>query len=272
MGSENLQQEFGDGLKFDLSQCPLAPNHLQKCMYIGKMEKKYYKKNKKRSRKTPKNKFKPSIQRSKNQKPTSLILKKEAPLDEELHTKDYERVIQVYLETFSNGFRSASAFINQIAESKSRQEFIQRYEISAGSLYAAVTLGHNFESIVRGLRLHCRLEWRDQKAEHWISKTTGSYGKCRLVLEDRHYYIESAHWKVASYYFELEGLKDCFIGEIFKFSPKQVMGVGLKDRWEDEKTTRMFQPIEEENGDNSQSGRVSYLGFGNVERIHYFEF
>ena len=92
------------------------------------------------------------------------------------------------------------------------------------------------------------------------------------MLEDRHYYIESAHWKVASYYFELEGLKDCFIGEIFKFSPKQVMGVGLKDRWEDEKTTRMFQPIEEENGDNSQSGRVSYLGFGNVERIHYFEF
>lgn len=251
MGSESLIREFAEGLKFDLSQCPLVPNHLEKCMYIGKMEKKFYKKSRKKSRKSSKQRFNSTL--SKREKPKKNDNKKKEN-EEELHTKDYERVIQVYLETFSPGFKAAAAFINQIAESKSRQEFIQRYEISAGSLYAAVTLGHNFESIINGLRSHCKTQWSDHKAEVWIEKTTGSYGKCRLVLEDRHYYIESAHWKVVSYYYELEGLKECFIGEIFKFSPKQALLPGIKNPWEDEKTTRIFEPIKEED-QNSQSGK-----------------
>lgn len=148
-------------------------------------------------------------------------------------------MIQIYLETFSQGFKAASLFVSKIAESKSRQEFIQRFEINAGSLYAAVTLGLDHKNILEGLHRFCKTEWCDPTAEKWIKKTADSYGKCRLVLENNRYFIESPFQKVVEYYHNLDYLRDSFIGDVFQMGQSgsvlpQALPVQIEEESQDE--------------------------------------
>jgi hypothetical protein len=162
--------------------------------------------------------------------------------DKNSKKKEYEKVIQIYLETFSKGFKETSLFVSKIAESKSRQEFIQRFEINAGSLYAAVTLGLDHRNILDGLHKHCKLVWSDPKAEKWIKKTADSYGKCRLVLDNNRYYIESPFQQVVEYYFKLEYLKRLFIGTVFQVGGSDSVNTKIE-----------YKTIEEEEHDEFES-------------------
>ncbi len=65
---------------------------------------------------------------------------------------DYEWVVELFLETFSPKFKECYEFIVLIAEPKSRQEFIQSFEINSASLFASVTLGYNSKKILKTLQ------------------------------------------------------------------------------------------------------------------------
>ena len=164
-------------------------------------------------------------------------------------------MIQIYLETFSQGFKETSMFISKIAESKSRQEFLQRFEINAGSLYAAVTLGLDHTEICEGLRKYSKFEWVDPHAERWIQKTADSYGKCRLVLENNRYYIESPFRAVVQYYFDLEYLKASFIGEVFQVEKGgQIEEEVILNRIEEENENEEDEWQFEDHQDNGNMG------------------
>lgn len=79
-----------------------------------------------------------------------------------------------------------------------------------------MTLGLTHKNIMEGLLKYCKVKWEDPNAEDWIKKTADSYGKCRLVLENNRYYIESPFKRVVQYYFDLKSLKPSYIGEVFQ--------------------------------------------------------
>jgi hypothetical protein len=79
-----------------------------------------------------------------------------------------------------------------------------------------VTLGLDHNDIFSGLRKYSKFDWDDPHAERWIQKTADSYGKCRLVLENNRYFIESPFRPVVEYYFGLTYLKESFIGNVFQ--------------------------------------------------------
>lgn len=131
--------------------------------------------------------------------------------------EESEQVVEVFVETFSPKFKECYEFIVQIAETKSRQEFIHTYEINPASLFASVTLGMKFQSIISTLQSFNKMESISLDVREYIKKTTSSYGKCKLVLQDSVYFLESEEKMVLNYYKSLQSLEDCWLGEIYSF-------------------------------------------------------
>lgn len=97
---------------------------------------------------------------------------------------------------------------------------------------------------------YCKVKWEDPSAEDWIRKTADSYGKCRLVLENNRYYIESPFRKVVQYYFDLNSLKPSYIGEVFQVGGAEINQenqVPLRIEEENEGGYSDFEDDEDEN-------------------------
>lgn len=97
---------------------------------------------------------------------------------------------RIVLETFSPSFKPAQSFLINIAEPQSRTTNVHEYTITAHSLFAAVSVGLTTEDIVRQLEVFSKTRLPDG-LKQFITASTQSFGKVRLVLKHNRYYIES---------------------------------------------------------------------------------
>jgi len=98
---------------------------------------------------------------------------------------------RVVLETFSPSFRQAQNFLINIAEPQSRTTNVHEYTITAHSLFAAVSVGLTTEDIIRQLETFSKTKLPEGLKE-FITASTQSFGKVRLVLKHNRYFIESS--------------------------------------------------------------------------------
>jgi hypothetical protein len=97
----------------------------------------------------------------------------------------------IILEAFSPIYQQAYDFLVAIAEPVARPEFVHRYLLTPYSLYAAVAVSIDTESIIQVLNRLCKTEV-PAVVEDFIRASTATFGKAKLVLKDNVYHVESA--------------------------------------------------------------------------------
>ncbi|EJD76645.1 helicase, variant [Loa loa] len=98
----------------------------------------------------------------------------------------------IFLESFSPVYKHAHDFLIAIAEPVCRPEFIHEYQLTAYSLYAAVSIGLQTSDIIEYLERLSKSSLPKGIIE-FIKMCTLSYGKVKLVLKYNRYFIESRH-------------------------------------------------------------------------------
>jgi DNA excision repair protein ERCC-3 len=101
----------------------------------------------------------------------------------------------IYLEAHSPVYKHARDFLIAIAEPLCRPEFIHEYQITAYSLYAAVSIGLVTNDIIEYLERLSKTTLPDGIKE-FIKLCTLSYGKVKLVLKQNRYFIECRHSEI----------------------------------------------------------------------------
>ncbi|GAB2273880.1 General transcription and DNA repair factor IIH helicase subunit xpb1 [Dionaea muscipula] len=97
---------------------------------------------------------------------------------------------RIFLETFSALYKQAYDFLIAIAEPVCRPESMHEYNLTPHSLYAAVSVGLDTETIVSVLNKLSKTKLPDDMIE-FIHASTANYGKVKLVLKKNRYFIES---------------------------------------------------------------------------------
>uniref|UniRef100_A0A0R3RQ35 General transcription and DNA repair factor IIH helicase/translocase subunit XPB n=1 Tax=Elaeophora elaphi TaxID=1147741 RepID=A0A0R3RQ35_9BILA len=98
----------------------------------------------------------------------------------------------IFLESFSPVYKHAHDFLIAISEPVCRPEFIHEYQLTAYSLYAAVSIGLQTGDIIEYLERLSKSSLPKGIIE-FIKMCTLSYGKVKLVLKYNRYFIESRH-------------------------------------------------------------------------------
>ncbi|KAF0747394.1 hypothetical protein AaE_007746 [Aphanomyces astaci] len=113
---------------------------------------------------------------------------------------------RIFLEAFSPLYKQAYDFLVAISEPVSRPEFLHEYKLTPYSLYAAVSVSIETESIVKVLE---RLSKNHLPLVivQFIKECTASYGKAKLVLHHNEYYVESLYPKVLKRLLEEESIR-----------------------------------------------------------------
>ena len=134
------------------------------------------------------------------------------PIDGEEEFKDYSKSLVlkpdhasrplwitkenlIFLEAFSPIYHQAYDFLVAIAEPESRPEFIHTYRLTENSLYAAVAVSIDTESIILVLNRLCKTNL-PKEVEEFIRSCTYTFGKAKIVLKDNNFFIESKYPEV----------------------------------------------------------------------------
>ncbi|XP_019424197.1 PREDICTED: DNA repair helicase XPB1-like isoform X2 [Lupinus angustifolius] len=126
--------------------------------------------------------------------------------DEDTKTKDFSKLElkpdhpnrplwacgngRIFLETFSPLYKQAYDFLIAIAEPVCRPESMHEYNLTPHSLYAAVSVGLETETIVAVLNKLSKTKLPKDMIK-FIHDSTANYGKVKLVLKKNRYFIES---------------------------------------------------------------------------------
>ncbi|XP_047325874.1 general transcription and DNA repair factor IIH helicase subunit XPB1 isoform X2 [Impatiens glandulifera] len=97
---------------------------------------------------------------------------------------------RIFLETFSPLYKQAYDFLIAIAEPVCRPESMHEYNLTPHSLYAAVSVGLETETIVTVLNKLSKTKLPKEMID-FIHASTANYGKVKLVLKKNRYLIES---------------------------------------------------------------------------------
>ncbi|KAL2238246.1 UNVERIFIED_CONTAM: General transcription and DNA repair factor IIH helicase subunit XPB1 [Sesamum indicum] len=97
---------------------------------------------------------------------------------------------RIFLETFSALYKQAYDFLIAIAEPVCRPESMHEYNLTPHSLYAAVSVGLETETIVSVLNKLSKTKLPKEMID-FIYNSTANYGKVKLVLKKNRYFIES---------------------------------------------------------------------------------
>ncbi|KAJ3413657.1 hypothetical protein HDV05_007725 [Chytridiales sp. JEL 0842] len=98
---------------------------------------------------------------------------------------------RIILEAFSPIADHATDFLTAISEPVSRPALIHEYRLTEHSLYAAVSVGLDTQSIIQVLNRFCKTSVPD-KVQDFIKEHTERFGKVKLVLKDNQYFLESS--------------------------------------------------------------------------------
>ncbi|KAJ3254849.1 hypothetical protein HDU77_003911 [Chytriomyces hyalinus] len=139
---------------------------------------------------------------------------------------------RLFMETFSPIAEQAIDFLTAIAEPVSRPALMHEYLLTEYSLYAAVSVGIQADSIISVLGKLCKTDLPVRLMD-FIRLHTRSYGKVKLVLKDNHQYVESAFPDVLRTLLKDSTIRDARIV------------VASEDQSADELNTRMqtFEPV-----------------------------
>ncbi|RDX75821.1 DNA repair helicase XPB1, partial [Mucuna pruriens] len=126
--------------------------------------------------------------------------------DEEGKTKDFSKLElkqdhtnrplwacgngRIFLETFSPLYKQAYDFLIAIAEPVCRPESMHEYNLTPHSLYAAVSVGLETETVISVLNKLSKTKLPKEMIK-FIHDSTANYGKVKLVLKKNRYFIES---------------------------------------------------------------------------------
>ncbi|KAG0461682.1 hypothetical protein HPP92_021979 [Vanilla planifolia] len=97
---------------------------------------------------------------------------------------------RIFLETFSPLYKQAYDFLIAIAEPVCRPESMHEYNLTPHSLYAAVSVGLETETIVNVLNKLSKTKLPKEMVD-FIYASTANYGKVKMVLKKNRYFIES---------------------------------------------------------------------------------
>ncbi|XP_021753875.1 DNA repair helicase XPB1-like [Chenopodium quinoa] len=97
---------------------------------------------------------------------------------------------RIFLETFSPLYKQAYDFLIAIAEPVCRPESMHEYNLTPHSLYAAVSVGLETETIITVLNKLSKTKLPKEMID-FIHGSTANYGKVKLVLKKNRYLIES---------------------------------------------------------------------------------
>eukprot|EP00735_Rhodelphis_limneticus_P007696 TRINITY_DN2029_c0_g1::TRINITY_DN2029_c0_g1_i1::g.21942::m.21942 TRINITY_DN2029_c0_g1::TRINITY_DN2029_c0_g1_i1::g.21942 ORF type:complete len:855 (+),score=167.88,sp/O00835/ERCC3_DICDI/59.76/0.0,Helicase_C_3/PF13625.1/5.4e-24,ResIII/PF04851.10/5e-16,Helicase_C/PF00271.26/3e-10,Helicase_C/PF00271.26/5.6e+03,SNF2_N/PF00176.18/7.6e-09 TRINITY_DN2029_c0_g1_i1:122-2686(+) len=121
------------------------------------------------------------------------------------------KIGRIFLESFSPLYRQAYDFLVAIAEPVSRPQLIHEYQITPYSLYAAVSVGLETDTIIGVLEKLSKTEV-PKLIKQMIKVCTMSYGKVKLLLQHNKYFIESAFPEVLKRLLDDDVLKSARIG------------------------------------------------------------
>ena len=102
---------------------------------------------------------------------------------------------RIFLESFSPIYKAAYDFLIAIAEPVCRPDAMHEYELTAHSLYAAVSVGLETQTILTVLNRLSKCQLPSQ-VEKFVKESTLNYGKLKLVLQQNKFFIESAYPEV----------------------------------------------------------------------------
>ncbi|KAL0447919.1 UNVERIFIED_CONTAM: General transcription and DNA repair factor IIH helicase subunit XPB1 [Sesamum latifolium] len=97
---------------------------------------------------------------------------------------------RIFLETFSPLYKQAYDFLIAIAEPVCRPESMHEYNLTPHSLYAAVSVGLETETIISVLDKLSKTKLPKGMID-FIHSSTANYGKVKLVLKKNRYFVES---------------------------------------------------------------------------------
>ncbi|XP_074572887.1 general transcription and DNA repair factor IIH helicase/translocase subunit XPB1-like [Curcuma longa] len=97
---------------------------------------------------------------------------------------------RIFLETFSPLYKQAYDFLIAIAEPVCRPESMHEYNLTPHSLYAAVSVGLETETIISVLSKLSKTKLPSEIID-FIHGSTANYGKVKLVLKKNQYFVES---------------------------------------------------------------------------------
>ncbi|KAG5029979.1 hypothetical protein JHK87_013493 [Glycine soja] len=97
---------------------------------------------------------------------------------------------RIFLETFSPLYKHAYDFLIAIAEPVCRPESMHEYNLTPHSLYAAVSVGLETETVISVLNKLSKTKLPKEMVK-FIHDSTANYGKVKLVLKKNRYFIES---------------------------------------------------------------------------------
>lgn len=97
---------------------------------------------------------------------------------------------RIFLETFSSLYKQAYDFLIAIAEPVCRPESMHEYNLTPHSLYAAVSVGLETETIISVLSKLSKTKLPKEMID-FIHGSTANYGKVKLVLKKNRYFVES---------------------------------------------------------------------------------
>uniref|UniRef100_A0A183EC17 Helicase_C_3 domain-containing protein n=1 Tax=Gongylonema pulchrum TaxID=637853 RepID=A0A183EC17_9BILA len=118
----------------------------------------------------------------------------------------------IFLESFSPVYKHAHDFLIAVAEPVCRPEFVHEYQLTAYSLYAAVSIGLQTNDIVEYLERLSKSTLPKGIVE-FIKMCTLSYGKVKLVLKYNRYFIESRHSDVVQTLLKDKVIQQCLIDD-----------------------------------------------------------
>ncbi|KAK1351435.1 DNA helicase [Heracleum sosnowskyi] len=97
---------------------------------------------------------------------------------------------RIFLETFSPLYKQAYDFLIAIAEPVCRPESMHEYNLTPHSLYAAVSVGLETETVISVLNKLAKTKLPKEMID-FIHASTANYGKVKLVLKKNRYFVES---------------------------------------------------------------------------------
>ncbi|XP_072995058.1 general transcription and DNA repair factor IIH helicase/translocase subunit XPB1-like [Typha latifolia] len=97
---------------------------------------------------------------------------------------------RIFLETFSPLYKQAYDFLIAIAEPVCRPESMHEYNLTPHSLYAAVSVGLETETVISVLNKLSKTKLPREMID-FINASTANYGKVKLVLKKNRYFVES---------------------------------------------------------------------------------
>uniref|UniRef100_A0A1D1Z523 DNA 3'-5' helicase n=1 Tax=Anthurium amnicola TaxID=1678845 RepID=A0A1D1Z523_9ARAE len=97
---------------------------------------------------------------------------------------------RIFLETFSPLYKQAYDFLIAIAEPVCRPESMHEYNLTPHSLYAAVSVGLETETVINVLNKLSKTKLPREMID-FIHASTTNYGKVKLVLKKNRYFVES---------------------------------------------------------------------------------